>query len=70
MTSLVLYAMATFGGQTFFLGWSNSIENIIIITVGDLVPSQVGDRSQSNPQILGLSVPNWSKPFSTDLDLV
>ena len=40
-----------------------------IITVGDLVPSQDCDRSQSQ-LLLGLSVPNWSKPFSTDLELV
>ena len=45
-----------------------SLENFII-TVGDLVPSQGCDRS--NPiRHLGLSVRNWSKPFSTDLDLV
>ena len=44
---------------------------MVFITVGDLVPSQVCDRSPSNPvQLLGMSVPNWSKPFSTDLDLV
>ena len=43
---------------------------IIIITVGDLVPSQVCDRSSPILQLLGLSVPNCSKPFSTDLELV
>ena len=41
----------------------------IIITVGDLVPSQSCDRSNPVP-LLGMSVPNWSKPFSTDEDLV
>ena len=45
---------------------------VIIITIGDLVPNQVGDISRQNHpvQLLGLSVPNWSKPFSTDLYLV
>ena len=42
----------------------------IFITVGDLVPSQVCDRSSPILQLLGLSVPNCSKPFSTDLELV
>ena len=35
----------------------------IIITIGDLLHSQVWEH-------LDLSVPNWSKPFHTDLELV
>ena len=41
----------------------------LFITVGNLVPSQVPEIGPGQ-QLLGLSVPNWSKPFSTDLDLV
>ena len=44
--------------------------NCFVITVGDLVPSQVWDRSPPGLQLLGLSVPNWFKPFSSGFDLV
>ena len=45
---------------------------LLIITVGDLVSTQLGWRyiRPIHPGHLGLSVPNWSKPYSTDLELV
>ena len=41
----------------------------VFITVADLVPNQVCDRSPTQ-QLSGLSVPKWSKAFNADLELV